>query len=166
MVTWTRRIRVSLSLLTPSHCLPHPLHSPPAHSSSLPPFHSLPLPSSLLSPLLPSFSFLPFLPHSPSLLSPSSSPLPPLPPLPFLPSPPSTHSLVNRHSSSSIVNHQSTIINRRSSLPTHPPKSLHIPACAQPRIHILVNCAGVQRRHPSVAFPEADWDTVRTFLFL
>ncbi|KDQ32002.1 hypothetical protein PLEOSDRAFT_1062090 [Pleurotus ostreatus PC15] len=29
-----------------------------------------------------------------------------------------------------------------------------------PRIHILVNCAGVQRRHPSVAFPEADWDTV------
>jgi 2-deoxy-D-gluconate 3-dehydrogenase len=25
-------------------------------------------------------------------------------------------------------------------------------------IHILVNCAGIQRRHPSVAFPEADWD--------
>ncbi|KAJ8693734.1 hypothetical protein PTI98_008705 [Pleurotus ostreatus] len=34
-------------------------------------------------------------------------------------------------------------------------------AQGQPRIHILVNCAGVQRRHPSVAFPEADWDTVR-----
>ncbi|KAF4564607.1 hypothetical protein EYR40_010773 [Pleurotus pulmonarius] len=30
----------------------------------------------------------------------------------------------------------------------------------KPRIHILVNCAGVQRRHPSVAFPEEDWDTV------
>lgn len=25
-------------------------------------------------------------------------------------------------------------------------------------IHILVNCAGIQRRHPAVAFPEADWD--------
>lgn len=25
-------------------------------------------------------------------------------------------------------------------------------------IHILVNCAGIQRRHPSLAFPEADWD--------
>ncbi|KAF7763578.1 hypothetical protein Agabi119p4_8115 [Agaricus bisporus var. burnettii] len=27
-------------------------------------------------------------------------------------------------------------------------------------IHILVNCAGIQRRHPAVAFPEADWDDV------
>ncbi len=25
-------------------------------------------------------------------------------------------------------------------------------------IHILVNCAGIQRRHPAVAFPESDWD--------
>lgn len=27
-------------------------------------------------------------------------------------------------------------------------------------IDILVNCAGIQRRHPSEAFPEADWDDV------
>lgn len=25
-------------------------------------------------------------------------------------------------------------------------------------IHVLVNCAGIQRRHPAVAFPESDWD--------
>jgi 2-deoxy-D-gluconate 3-dehydrogenase len=28
-------------------------------------------------------------------------------------------------------------------------------------IHILVNCAGIQRRAPSVDFTEADWDDVR-----
>jgi 2-dehydro-3-deoxy-D-gluconate 5-dehydrogenase len=28
------------------------------------------------------------------------------------------------------------------------------------RIHILLNCAGIQRRHPSQAFPTADWDEV------
>jgi 2-deoxy-D-gluconate 3-dehydrogenase len=28
-------------------------------------------------------------------------------------------------------------------------------------IHILVNCAGIQRRSPSVDFPEKDWDDVR-----
>lgn len=27
-------------------------------------------------------------------------------------------------------------------------------------IHILVNCAGIQRRSPSVDFPEKDWDDV------
>ncbi|KZT54644.1 NAD(P)-binding protein [Calocera cornea HHB12733] len=27
-------------------------------------------------------------------------------------------------------------------------------------IHILVNCGGIQRRHPSVDFPEKDWDEV------
>ncbi|KZO95471.1 NAD-P-binding protein [Calocera viscosa TUFC12733] len=27
-------------------------------------------------------------------------------------------------------------------------------------IHILVNCGGIQRRHPSVEFPEKDWDEV------
>ncbi|KAF9450625.1 putative 2-deoxy-D-gluconate 3-dehydrogenase [Macrolepiota fuliginosa MF-IS2] len=27
-------------------------------------------------------------------------------------------------------------------------------------IHVLVNCAGIQRRHPAVAFPETDWDDV------
>ena len=28
-------------------------------------------------------------------------------------------------------------------------------------IHVLVNCAGIQRRAPSVDFPEQDWDDVR-----
>ncbi|CAO1635709.1 unnamed protein product [Parajaminaea phylloscopi] len=28
------------------------------------------------------------------------------------------------------------------------------------RIDILVNCGGIQRRHPSVDFPESDWDEV------
>jgi len=28
------------------------------------------------------------------------------------------------------------------------------------QIHILVNCAGIQRRWPSVDFPESDWDKV------
>ena len=28
------------------------------------------------------------------------------------------------------------------------------------QIHILVNCAGIQRRSPSVDFPEEDWDKV------
>ncbi|EDR08152.1 uncharacterized protein LACBIDRAFT_235362 [Laccaria bicolor S238N-H82] len=28
------------------------------------------------------------------------------------------------------------------------------------QIHILVNCAGIQRRSPAVAFPESDWDDV------
>jgi len=27
-------------------------------------------------------------------------------------------------------------------------------------IHILVNCAGIQRRSPSLDFPERDWDDV------
>lgn len=29
------------------------------------------------------------------------------------------------------------------------------------QIHILVNCAGIQRRSPAVLFPEKDWDDVR-----
>lgn len=29
------------------------------------------------------------------------------------------------------------------------------------RIHILVNCAGIQRRHQSHLFPTADWNEVR-----
>ena len=29
------------------------------------------------------------------------------------------------------------------------------------RIHILVNCAGIQRRSPCVEFSEKDWDDVR-----
>lgn len=33
------------------------------------------------------------------------------------------------------------------------------------QIHILVNCAGIQRRSPSVDFPESDWDDVRIALF-
>jgi len=28
------------------------------------------------------------------------------------------------------------------------------------RIHILVNCAGIQRRSPSIDFSEKDWDDV------
>ncbi|KAF8649152.1 hypothetical protein AX16_005950 [Volvariella volvacea WC 439] len=28
------------------------------------------------------------------------------------------------------------------------------------QIHVLVNCAGIQRRSPSVDFPESDWDDV------
>ncbi|KAK3059363.1 hypothetical protein LTS18_011045, partial [Coniosporium uncinatum] len=28
------------------------------------------------------------------------------------------------------------------------------------RIHILLNCAGIQRRHPSHQFPTSDWDAV------
>ena len=27
-------------------------------------------------------------------------------------------------------------------------------------IRILVNCAGIQRRHPSAQFPESDWNEV------
>jgi 2-deoxy-D-gluconate 3-dehydrogenase len=27
-------------------------------------------------------------------------------------------------------------------------------------IHVLVNCAGIQRRHPATEFPERDWDEV------
>lgn len=30
-------------------------------------------------------------------------------------------------------------------------------------IHILVNCAGIQRRAPAVEFKEEDWDDVRVF---
>ena len=30
------------------------------------------------------------------------------------------------------------------------------------RIDVLVNCAGIQRRSPSVDFLETDWDDVRT----
>jgi NAD(P)-dependent dehydrogenase (short-subunit alcohol dehydrogenase family) len=29
-------------------------------------------------------------------------------------------------------------------------------------IHILVNCAGIQRRSPCLDFPEEDWDKVAT----
>lgn len=29
------------------------------------------------------------------------------------------------------------------------------------QIHVLVNCAGIQRRSPSVDFSEQDWDDVR-----
>ena len=29
------------------------------------------------------------------------------------------------------------------------------------KIHILVNCAGIQRRHPSAQFPDDDWNEVR-----
>lgn len=32
------------------------------------------------------------------------------------------------------------------------------------RIHILVNCAGIQRRSPSVDFSEQDWDDVGCIL--
>ncbi len=28
------------------------------------------------------------------------------------------------------------------------------------RIDVLVNCAGIQRRHPAAAFPDGDWDAV------
>jgi len=31
------------------------------------------------------------------------------------------------------------------------------------QIHVLVNCAGIQRRSPSVDFSESDWDNVRFF---
>lgn len=30
-------------------------------------------------------------------------------------------------------------------------------------IHVLINCAGIQRRSPSVSFSEKDWDDVRHF---
>ncbi|KAH9836255.1 uncharacterized protein C8Q71DRAFT_73956 [Rhodofomes roseus] len=33
-------------------------------------------------------------------------------------------------------------------------------------IHVLVNCAGIQRRSPAVQFPESDWDDVRLCLSL
>jgi hypothetical protein len=33
-------------------------------------------------------------------------------------------------------------------------------------IHILVNCAGIQRRAPAVQFPESDWDDVSVYLNL
>jgi len=32
------------------------------------------------------------------------------------------------------------------------------------QIHVLVNCAGIQRRAPSVDFPEQDWDDVSLVL--
>ena len=32
------------------------------------------------------------------------------------------------------------------------------------QIHVLVNCAGIQRRSPSVDFSESDWDSVRFFI--
>ena len=32
-------------------------------------------------------------------------------------------------------------------------------------IHVLVNCAGIQRRHPAVEFPEQDWDDVSVHSF-
>lgn len=28
------------------------------------------------------------------------------------------------------------------------------------KINILVNCAGIQRRHPSAVFPDGDWNEV------
>ena len=31
-------------------------------------------------------------------------------------------------------------------------------------LHVLVNCAGIQRRHPATEFPENDWDEVRPIL--
>jgi hypothetical protein len=31
-------------------------------------------------------------------------------------------------------------------------------------IHVLVNCAGIQRRSPSVEFSEGDWDDVRLYI--
>ena len=31
-------------------------------------------------------------------------------------------------------------------------------------IHVLVNCAGIQRRSPAVSFSEKDWDDVRLLL--
>ncbi len=33
-------------------------------------------------------------------------------------------------------------------------------------IHVLVNCAGIQRRSPAVQFAESDWDDVRVLLRL
>lgn len=33
-------------------------------------------------------------------------------------------------------------------------------------IDILLNCAGIQRRHPSHLFPQEDWNEVRIFLDL
>ena len=35
----------------------------------------------------------------------------------------------------------------------------------QRRIDILVNCAGIQRRHPSAQFPHDDWDEVSACKF-
>jgi short-subunit dehydrogenase len=32
------------------------------------------------------------------------------------------------------------------------------------KIDILVNCAGIQRRHPSAEFPDNDWNEVRNNL--
>jgi 2-deoxy-D-gluconate 3-dehydrogenase len=31
------------------------------------------------------------------------------------------------------------------------------------KINILVNCAGIQRRHPSAEFPDNDWNEVSHF---
>jgi 2-deoxy-D-gluconate 3-dehydrogenase len=31
---------------------------------------------------------------------------------------------------------------------------------------ILLNCAGIQRRHPSEKFPDDEWDEVSIYLFL
>ena len=35
-----------------------------------------------------------------------------------------------------------------------------------PRIDILVNCAGIQRRHHSQHFPDSDWSEVRIYQIL
>ena len=43
------------------------------------------------------------------------------------------------------------------SVSTIVPKALDIVS----RIDILVNCAGIQRRHPSQHFPDSDWSEVR-----
>jgi 2-deoxy-D-gluconate 3-dehydrogenase len=34
------------------------------------------------------------------------------------------------------------------------------------KINILVNCAGIQRRHPSSVFPDSDWNEVSPVLRL
>lgn len=41
-------------------------------------------------------------------------------------------------------------------------KALHVMGG---EIHVLVNCAGIQRRSPSVNFSEKDWDDVRVSRF-
>ena len=33
-------------------------------------------------------------------------------------------------------------------------------------VDILLNCAGIQRRHPSAQFPDGDWDDVCSFPIL
>lgn len=34
------------------------------------------------------------------------------------------------------------------------------------KIHILINCAGIQRRHPSAQFPDNDWNEVSFYLLV